>query len=421
MNAGTPSPDNTAAGAPHILVVGAGLAGLRTVERLRRLGHTGLVTMVGAETLAAYDRPPLSKACLAGTDAPAPPYLRAPETYDALEIDLRLGTTATALDARRQEVTLDDGSILGYDELVVATGAAAREVPAWSAVPGVHVLRTFDDLLRLRAELEGAGSLAVVGAGVLGCEVAATVRGRGLDVHLIDVAPRPLARVAPPVAGDVLAEVHRRHGVHLHLGAGVERLDDGPTGPVLTLSDGTRLAPDVVVAAVGSAPGTGWLEASGLDLDPVSGGVCVDVRGASSLPHVWAVGDVAAGVPAGSADRVRLEHWTAAGDTATRVATHLLGQEPRLPAEVPYMWSDQYDLKLQTLGLPAVDDELTVVAGDLDERGFLAVLSRDGAVTGAVALAMPAPLARCRTAVADGEPLGDLLRRAPWERKKVSA
>lgn len=412
------TPEHPTSDAPHVLVVGAGLAGLRTVERLRRLGHAGPVTMVGAETLAAYDRPPLSKACLASRDAPAPPYLRAPEAYVELDVDLRLGSTATALDPAAREVTLEDGSTLAYDELVVATGAAAREVPAWSAVAGVHVLRSFDDLLRLRAELEGARSLAVVGAGVLGCEIAATARGRGLDVHLVDVEPRPLARVAPPVVGDVLADLHRSHGVHLHLSTGVERLTDGPT---VHLTDGTVLPPDLVVVSVGSTPATGWLDGSGVTLDPATGAVLVDERGATDVPHVWAVGDVAAAVPSGRDAPLRLEHWTAAGDTASRAAAYLLGQEPRLPAEVPYVWSDQYDVKVQTLGLPSPDDDVEVVAGSLDARAFLAVLSRDGVVTGAVALSMPAPLARCRSAVADGESLTDLVQRAPWERRKVSA
>lgn len=412
------TPEHPTSDAPHVLVVGAGLAGLRTVERLRRLGHTGPVTMVGAETLAAYDRPPLSKACLAGQDAPAPPYLRAPEAYAELDVDLRLGSTATSLDPDRREVTLEDGSTVAYDELVIATGAAAREVPAWSAVAGVHVLRSFDDLLRLRAELDGARSLAVIGAGVLGCEVAATVRERGLDVHLVDVEARPLARVAPPAVGDVIADLHRDHGVQLHLSTGVARLTDGPT---VHLSDDTALSPDLAVVAVGSTPVTGWLEGSGVTLDVATGGVLVDARGATDVPHVWAVGDVAAAVPIGGTEPLRLEHWTAAGDTASRAAAYLLSQEPRLPAEVPYVWSDQYDRKLQTLGLPAPDDDLHVVAGSLEDRAFLAVLSREGVVTGAVALSMPAPLARCRSAVADGESLADLLDRAPWERRKVSA
>mgnify|MGYP000595571835 CR=1 FL=1 len=410
-------PAQTPEAGPHVVVVGAGLAGLRTVERLRRLGHAGPVTMVGAEPLAAYDRPPLTKAALAADETPTPPYLRAPEKYAELDVDLRLGVAATALDTGARALTLDDGSTLGYDELVVATGSAARRVAAWD-VPGVHVLRTFDDLLRLRIELDGAASVAVVGAGVLGCEVAATARERGLEVHLVDVEDRPLARVAPPQVGAWLAGIHAEQGVRLHLGSGVESLTDGPT---LDLADETTLSPDLVVVAVGSVPSTDWLAGSDVDLDPASGGVAVDERGATSAPHVWAVGDIAAAPHPTGDGLLRLEHWTAAGDTAGRTAAFLLGQEPRLPAEVPYVWSDQFGLKLQTLGLPDADDELTVVAGDPAERSFLAVLAREGRVTGAVALAMPAPLARCRTAVADGEPLTDLLARAPWERKKVSA
>lgn len=420
--------------AARTVIVGAGLAGLRTAERLRRGGYDGTLVLVGAETHLPYDRPPLSKSLLAAADTPEAPLLRTAERYAELDLDLRTGVRATALDTAGRTLTLDDGSTLAWDQLVLATGLRAREVPAWAGVDGVHTLRTYDDCLALRERAAGARHATVVGAGVLGSEIAATLRTRGLDVDLVDPLPQPLCRVVGEQVGAFVADLHRTHGVGLHLGASVAGLDQDPgSGAVsgVRLDDGTRWDTDLVVAAVGGAPDTGWLDGSGLALD---GGVAVDQYGAASVPGVWAVGDLAAvadpraaGGPgeSGAAARVRIEHWTGAGDLAATVAANILAtlrDEPlRAHTELPYMWSDQYDVKVQCLGLPRPTDDVVVLTGSLADGTFLAAHVEDGRVRAVSGAGMPAPLMRCRTAVAGVVPLAELTEAAPWERKKVTA
>ena len=404
--------------APHVLVVGAGLAGLRTAERLRRLGHAGPITMVGSERIHPYDRPPLSKALLTQPDEPGATLLRSEDAYDELDLDLRLGRSAIRLDPESREVHLDDGSRLKYDELVIATGSAPRTISAWSGRTGVHVLRTFEDCLALRRDLATSEHATVVGGGVLGCEIAASARSLGLSVHLVEAQPQLLVRVVGAQIGAAVARLHERHGAVLHLGATVERLNGDTRVSGVVLDDGTQIRTDVLVVAVGASPDTRWLESSGLAVDD---GVLCDRTGAASLPHVWAVGDVARMPAANGEGTVRLEHWTAAGDTAARVAANIVADEPEPLTEVPYFWSDQYDVRIQCLGLPRPDDRLTVVSGDLGEGPVLGVFDSDGRVTAAVGIGLPAQLARCRKAVADRMRLPELLEQSPWERRKMSA
>lgn len=408
----------------RVVIVGAGLAGLRTAERLRRSGYDGDLMMLGAETHLPYDRPPLSKSLLAAEQAPELPALRTADRLGELDLDLRLGVRATGLDADARQVTTSDGQSLSYDQVVIATGLTARSLPAWHGVEGVHTLRTFDDCLRLREAAATARHATVVGAGVLGSEIAATLRTRGLEVDLVDPLPQPLCRVVGEEIGAFVAGLHRARGVGLHLGTGVadlERDDDGRVRGVV-LADGTSLATDLVVVAVGGAPDTRWLEGSGLEL---ADGVVVDEHGAATLPGVWAVGDVAAVADPRSSGRVRIEHWTAAGDLAATVAGNvvatLAGTVPRAHTELPYMWSDQYDVKIQCLGLPRATDEVLLLTGSLAEGAFLAAHVEDGRVRAVSGAGMPGPLMRCRTAVAGVVPLTDLQTAAPWERKKVTA
>ncbi|MBM0124258.1 NAD(P)/FAD-dependent oxidoreductase [Pimelobacter simplex] len=409
--------------APRVVIVGAGLAGLRTAERLRRGGYDGHLVLVGAEPHLPYDRPPLSKALLAGDDEVAPPLLRAAERFDELDLDLRLGVRATALDAVARTLDLTDGTTLTWDHLVLATGLTARAVPAWSGIVGVHTLRTIEDCAAIRSAATRARQATVVGAGVLGSEIAGSLRRRGLQVDLVDPLPQPLCRVVGEQVGGFVAGLHRAHGVGLHLGASVADLGvtDGRVRSV-RLTDGTTWDTDLVVAAVGGAPDTTWLEDSGVELDD---GVVVDAYGAASVPGVWAVGDVAAVADPRGGGRVRVEHWTAAGDLAASVAHNLLaalrGEEPRPHTELPYMWSDQYDTKVQCLGLPRATDEVVVLTGSLDEGGFLAAHVEGGRVRAVSGAGLPAALMRCRAAVAAAVPLDELRALAPWERRRVSA
>ncbi|WP_418064035.1 NAD(P)/FAD-dependent oxidoreductase [Pimelobacter simplex] len=407
----------------RVVIVGAGLAGLRTAERLRRGGYDGSLTLVGAERHLPYDRPPLSKGLLSGADEPAPPLLRSTERIAELDLDLRLGVRATALDAGTRTLTFSDGTTLTADHVVLATGLVARTVPAWAGLDGVHTLRTFDDCLAIRAAADGAIHATVVGAGVLGSEIAASLRGRGLAVDLVDPLPQPLCRVVGDDVGAVVAGLHRAHGVGLHLGRTVAELtapEDRVRG--VRLDDGTHWATDLVVAAVGGAPDTDWLATSGLALDD---GVAVDAHGAASAPGIWAVGDLASVADPRGAGRLRIEHWTAAGDLAATVAGNILatlrGDTPKAHTELPYMWSDQYDTKLQCLGLPRPGDDVVLLTGSLDDGVFLTAHVADGRVHAVSGAGIPAGLMRCRAAVADAVPLAELVALAPWDRKKVTA
>ncbi|GAA5059104.1 NADPH-dependent 2,4-dienoyl-CoA reductase/sulfur reductase-like enzyme [Thermocatellispora tengchongensis] len=398
-----------------VVIVGGGLAGLRTAEALRRQGHSGPLTLVAAEEHLPYDRPPLSKSLLTGQD-PAPRWLRPEEAYAELGLDLRLSRRAVALDTARREVALDDGDALPYARLVIATGARARTIAAFARHANVLTLRTWDDCLALRTELGRARHVTVVGGGVLGCEIAASARTLGLEVTLVEALEQPLARVVGGTVGAAVAALHRDRGVDLRLSTSVVELLGEERAHTVVLSDGARLRTDLVVVAVGAAPNTEWLAGAGLELDD---GVVCDATGAASAEGVFAAGDVARLPHPAGEGTVRLEHWSAAGDTAALVAANLFAApgERRPLSEVPYFWSDQYDVKVQTLGLPGHGAEPVVVEGAAESGRFLALYAREGRVTGAVALSMPAALFRCRATIAERAPLSDALAAAPWTRR----
>jgi NADPH-dependent 2,4-dienoyl-CoA reductase/sulfur reductase-like enzyme len=394
----------------RIVIVGAGLSGLRTAERLRRLGYDGPLTLVGAEVHEPYDRPPLSKSLLVQDDDPerGVPLRTAP--YADLGLDMRLGVRATGLDTARKTLVLDGGRTLDYGRLVIATGLRARTLPT---LDGAFALRSLDDCMALRAGLRAARHVTVVGGGVLGCEIAAATRIRGAEVTLVEVLEQPMAQALGPGAGEVVAALHRDRGVAVLCGRRVIGTDGGR----VRLDDGSVLPPGPVVTAVGTVPDTDWLDGSGVRLDD---GVVCDRTGRTSAPDVWAVGDVAR-MPHPRRGSVRPEHWTSAADTAALVAHNLLAPpgERREPAEAPYFWSDQYEVKIQCLGLPRPDDDFSVVTGDPSAFRLLGLYSDRGTVTGAVAFGMPGPLARCRAAVATGASVTDLLSSAPWDHVPV--
>lgn len=301
----------------HVVIVGAGLAGARTAEELRRAGFDGAITLVGAEQHLPYDRPPLSKQVIRGERDDTT--LKPREFYADNAIELRLGTAAEAVDTRAQSVRLADGgeigySEIGYSELVIASGLVPRRIPTLPDLAGVHVLRSLDDALVLRDELvEGARAL-VVGAGFIGCELAASFRGRGVDVVLVEPQPTPLASVLGERVGGLVARLHRLEGVDLRCGIGLAGIAGDGRVRTATLSDETEVEVDLVVVGVGSTPVTGWLDGSGIALaDRVDGGgVLADEVGRTSTPHVWALGDVAAWTHPSGGQR-RVEHWTNAG------------------------------------------------------------------------------------------------------------
>lgn len=380
-----------------VVIVGASLAGLRAAEELRHLGHAGPVVVVGDEVRAPYDRPPLSKQVLAGKWDEERIRHHAPDKLDTLGLDLRLGVRADGLDLDARDVLLADGSRLHYDGLLIATGAVARTLPGTEGIPGVHVLRTLDDCLSVRATLGAAGDkprLVVVGAGFIGAEVAATCRGLGAEVTVVEALPVPLGRVLGEEMGAVCAALHRDAGVTVRAGVGVDHLvAGGPDGHVpvtVHLTDGTAVDADVVVVGIGVVPATGWLDRSGLVLG--DGVVCSDTLFAAD--RVVAAGDVARWVHRGLGEDVRVEHWTNAAEGGPAAVRNLVaGSKRATPYEpVPFFWSDQYTAKIQVVGRPRPDDEVVVVAGSVEERKLVALYKRGDRLSAVLGFSMPRQL-----------------------------
>jgi NADPH-dependent 2,4-dienoyl-CoA reductase/sulfur reductase-like enzyme len=397
-----------------VVIVGASLAGLRAAETFRTEGHDGRLTVVGAEPHLPYDRPPLSKKVLAGEWDPDRIVLRKPGAVDELGLELRLGTPATGLDVDARRVHLADGDAVPYDALVIATGATPRRLPGQPVLPGVHELRTLDDALALRADLDAAPHhVVVIGAGFIGAEVAATARVRGLDVSIVEALPVPLVRGLGPVLGEACAEIHRDHGVHLHLGVGVDAITGTDRVEHVRLANGAVLPADVVVVGIGVRPATDWLEGSGLVL---ADGVCADETLAAGPPGVYVAGDVARWPNPRYGEQMRVEHWTNAAEQGALAARNALlssaGGLATAYDPVPFFWSDQYDARIQFLGRASGDDDVRIVLGELTERRFVALYGRHGRLRGVFGLSMPKALMSFRRLLVEGASWDDALAHA---------
>ncbi|MFI1921768.1 MULTISPECIES: NAD(P)/FAD-dependent oxidoreductase [unclassified Streptomyces] len=382
----------------RVLVVGASASGLTTVETLRRKGYEGRITVLGDEPHAPYDRPPLSKQVLSGAWEPERAALRTQDVLSALDAEFVLGDPAVALDRASRGVRTESGRQLRADAIVIATGVRARRLPGSEGLAGVHVLRTLDDALALRAGLPGGTRLVVVGEGVLGSEIAATARTLGLDVTLTGPLSAPMALQVGPLVSGVLAGLHTERGVELRLGNAVVGLTAGGgrvTG--VRLATDEVLPADAVVVAIGATPATQWLADSGLELD--NGVVCDSHCRAEE--GIYAVGDVARWHHEGLGRLVRLENRTNATEQAMAVAGAILGADrPYTP--VPYFWTDQYDAKLQVHGFLPPDAEVDVVEGDLTARRFVARYRSEGRVTGVLGWNMPKQARMRRQEIVDG-------------------
>jgi len=397
----------------RIVVVGASLAGLSAVEALRGAGYEGELVAVGAEAALPYDRPPLSKQVLQGAWEPEQANLRDAAHYDPLDVDWHLGRRAASLDLDRRAVVLDDGEPLAFDGLVIATGATPRTLPDSGTPPldGVFVLRTMEDCLALRKELEGGPRVCVVGGGFIGSEVAASCRTRGLEVTVLEALPAPLARAFPPEMGAACANLHREHGVDLRTSVGVEGLDGRGRVEQVRLAGGGSVAADVVVVGVGVVPATDWLESSGLEL---RNGVVCDETCATAAPGVVAAGDIARWPNRLFGEEMRVEHWSNAVEQGAAAAKRLLtsGDVAEPFAPVPYFWSDQYDTKIQFLGRAVPDDTVAVVDGSLEEGRFVALFGRAGRLVGALAFNRPRQLMAYRRLIAGAASWDDALAKA---------
>lgn len=386
-----------------LVVVGASLAGLRALQALRRAGFDGRLVAIGAEDEKPYDRPPLSKEVLSGKwDAERTRLLRPEE--EGLDVEWRLGRAASGLDLAGRQVLLAGGESVAFDGLVIATGAYARTIPGTPPLEGIHVLRTLADCLALRADLDKSPRVAVIGAGFIGMEVAATCRGRGLAVTVIEALAAPLERGLGATLGSYVGEIHREQGVDLRLGAKVARFVGTQRVEAVELADGTRVPADVVVVGIGAAPTTAWLEGCGLELR--DGVVCDAACRAARAPFVVAAGDVARWPNALFGESMRIEHWTNATEQADHAALTLLaGDAGGAPfTSVPFVWSDQYDRKIQVAGRIEGADETRIVDGSLAERRFVMLFGSGGRLRGVLGINRPRLVMKYRAQIREGAP-----------------
>ncbi|MET0910150.1 MAG: NAD(P)/FAD-dependent oxidoreductase, partial [Ilumatobacteraceae bacterium] len=359
----------------HVVVVGASLAGLRAVETLRTDGFTGRVTMIGAETHLPYDRPPLSKKLLAGDWDAERITLRPAAAIDELGLDVRLGVPASGLDLDDRAITLGDDTVVPFDGLIIATGSGTRRLPGQELVATVHELRTLDDALALRAVIaDGTARVAVVGAGFIGLEVAATARAKGCPVTVLEGAPAPLIRGLGPAMGTAATAALVAEGIDIRCDVVVAALSDEG----VHLADGSIVPADAIVVGIGVAPATAWLDDSGLELRD---GIVCDATLAAA-PGVYAAGDVARWPNALFGEEMRVEHWTNAAEQGALAARNLLAVAAGGVAEayspVPFFWSDQGRHRIQFLGRSATteDGDVVEVVAQLDEHRFLALYGR---------------------------------------------
>ena len=356
-----------------VAVVGASLAGLSSARALRGQGFDGRLVVIGDEPHRPYDRPPLSKEFLAGKVTGED--LALEDEDEELDVEWLLGVRAERLDLTERSVVLADGTRVRADGVVVATGASARNLPGAQGLAGIHTLRTLDDAVALRAEIEPGRRLVVIGAGFIGAEVASTAWALGLDVTVVEALATPLAGPLGTQMGGIVSTLHADHGVRLICGTGVRGFTGVGGVEGVALDDDRLLPADLVLVGVGAQPNVGWLQGSGLELD---NGVRCDAGGLTSSPGVVAVGDCAAWYDRRLGRHHRVEHWTGALDRPKRAVATLLSGDSSGPDVAPaYFWSDQYGVRIQFAGDARSADTVTVEDGDPADRCFLAVYRRD--------------------------------------------
>jgi NADPH-dependent 2,4-dienoyl-CoA reductase/sulfur reductase-like enzyme len=373
-----------------VVIVGGGLASQRCAETLRARGYEGRVRVVCGEPEAPYDRPPLSKQVLAGNQRDEEVHFRPVSWYEDNRVELILGRRARRLRRRARVVELDDGAELTYEKLLVATGSAPRSLAALEGYANVHGLRTLADARRLRAELEPGARLAVIGAGFIGQEVAATARRAGVQVTLVEALPAPLGHILGEEAGRWFARLHADEGVEMRTETMLESARGNGTVEELIMKGGERLECDAVVVGVGVAPDAAWLKGSRLETD----GVLTDHAGRTRIPDVFAAGDVARSYDRRARAHTRTEHWDAAARQGMAAARAMLGDQPQ-PGPLPSFWSDQYGIRIQYVGHAHLADGART-EGSPERRDFAVVYTREDRPVAALAVGRPRAFARLR-------------------------
>ncbi|WP_030679424.1 NAD(P)/FAD-dependent oxidoreductase [Streptomyces sp. NRRL B-1347] len=382
----------------RVVVVGAGMAGVQTAVALREQGFTGSVTLIGAEPHQPYDRPPLSKAVLLGKAEGSAFDI----DFEALGIELRLGVEVTGVRPADHELDTAAGPV-GYDSLVLATGAEPMRLPGSDGVPGVHLLRTLDDAERLRPVLAEQHDVVVVGAGWIGAEFATAARDAGCAVTVVEASGRPLAGALPAEVAAPMAAWYAEAGAELRTHTRVARVEPG----AVLLDDGSRLPAGAVVVGIGARPATAWLAGSGIELG-VHHEVVADDRLRTSAPDVYAVGDCASFPSGRYGERLLVHHWDNAVQGPRTVAAALVGEAPEAYDPVPYFWSEQFGRFVQYAGHHAAADEL-IWRGDPATPSWTVCWLRDGALVAVLAVGRPRDLAQSRKLIDAATPMDPAL------------
>jgi 3-phenylpropionate/trans-cinnamate dioxygenase ferredoxin reductase subunit len=373
----------------HFVIVGAGECGARAAFALREKGFEGDITLIGAELLAPYERPPLSKG---GSDkAPEPKFVASLERYQEQSIDLRLDTTVTAIDPAAKTIGLSDGRTLAYDKLLLATGASARNLPGTDGTSHrICVLRTHADAVALHAIFHPGRHIAIIGGGFIGLELAATARMRGADITVIEGLPRVLKRGVPEAIAEAITERHRLEGVDIRCGQVIEAVQEDADKAIVRLADGEVIRADLLLVGIGALPNAALAADAGLAID---NGIAVNERLETSIADIYAAGDCCSfPLALYGGRRVRLESWRNAQEQANLAAANMLGEGAEISA-VPWFWSDQYDLTLQIAGL--ADEAVAHVRRDLGDGAFILFhLGADGRLLAASGIGRGNAIAR---------------------------
>ena len=390
-------------GTESIVIIGAGHAGGRAAEAMRAAGHAGRITLVGAESHVPYERPPLSKELLAGTMDVEKTYLNPDSFYEENDIQLHLGVTAQEIERNLGRVRLDDDTDVAFDKLLLATGGRVRKLSCEGAdLKGVHYIRDLTDTLTLRPELQEGTRLCVIGGGFIGLEVAATARKLGCHVTVVELANEVLARVADPSVGALVADRHRAQGVHVLTGASVERIEGDAEVAEVICTDGETIEADLVVAGIGILPNMEIAAEAGIEC---GNGIKTDEFGRTSAKGIFATGDVAFHYNPLMGRHLRLESWANAQNGGIRVAQNMVGDMQPF-AEVPWFWSDQYDLNLQVAGAPESWDRVVVRGDPAADKGIVFYMT-GARVVGVTSFSLGRDMRFCKALIESGKEVAD--------------